>query len=80
MYFFWFIFTISYHVASGGFSTHRTVVILWADVTAFLAPVDLVGATAADLTQSLMGSLVHACPKPDITWITSFSNMSCSSH
>lgn len=49
--------------------THRAVVILWADITAFLAPVDLEGATAADLTHSLMGSLVHACQTPDITWI-----------
>lgn len=39
--------------------------ILWANVTALLAPVDLKEATAADLTHVLMGSLVHSCSKPD---------------
>lgn len=42
--------------------------ILWANVTALLAPVDLKEATAADLTHGLMGSLVHTCSKPDATW------------
>lgn len=35
--------------------------ILWANVTALLAPVDLKEAAAADLTHVLMGSLVHTC-------------------
>lgn len=48
---------------------HRAVMILWANITALLAPVDLKGATAADLTHSLMGSLVHTCSKPDVTWM-----------
>lgn len=42
-------------------SAHGAVVILWADVTAFLPPVDLEGATAADLARSLMGGLMHTC-------------------
>ena len=40
--------------------------ILWANITGFLAPVDLIEAAAADLTHSLMGGLVHACAKPDM--------------
>lgn len=39
--------------------------ILWADVAVFLTPVDLEETAAADLTQSLMGGLVHTCSKPD---------------
>lgn len=47
---------------------YRAVMILWANVTALLAPVDLKGATAADLTHGLMWGLVHTCSKPDGTW------------
>lgn len=49
--------------------SHRAVVILRAHVAVFLAPVDLEETAAADLTQSLMGGLVHTCSKPDITVI-----------
>lgn len=51
------------------YNAHRAVVILWAYVTAFLAPVDLVETTAADLTESLMGGLVHTCLKADVPWM-----------
>lgn len=66
-------------------SAHRAVVILWAYITAFLAPVDLEEATAADLTHSLMGGLVHTCSKPDVTWMDIhaspfFSILSCNAH
>lgn len=54
---------------------------LWTHITAFLAPVDLEEATAADLTHSLMGGLVHTCSKPDMTQmdiqVFLFSIMSC---
>lgn len=40
--------------------------ILRANVAVFLAPVDLEETAAADLTQSLMGGLVHTCSKPDV--------------
>lgn len=39
--------------------------ILRAHVAVFLAPVDLEETAAADLTQSLMGELVHTCSEPD---------------
>lgn len=52
-----------------GQGSHRAVVILRAHVAVFLAPVDLEETAAADLTQSLMGGLVHTCSKPDITAI-----------
>lgn len=45
--------------------------VLWANITALLAPVDLKEATAADLTHSLMGGLVHTCSKPDVNWMLS---------
>lgn len=34
--------------------------VLWADVTLLLAPVDLVGATVADLAHGQVSGLVHA--------------------
>lgn len=64
--------------------THRAVVILWADITAFLAPVDLKITTAADLTHILTGGLVHTCLKITHHWdgkqFLSFSIASHSKH
>lgn len=56
--------------------SHRAVVILRASVAVFLAPVDLEEPAAADLTQSLMGGLVHTWSKPDVIGFF-FSIMSC---
>lgn len=46
--------------------TDWAVVVFGAEVTGLLAPVDLEKAAAADLTHTLTGSLVQACPKPII--------------
>lgn len=52
-------------------STHRAVVVLWANIAAFLAPLNLVEANAADLAQCLMGGFVHACSNHSGSFINS---------
>jgi hypothetical protein len=50
-----------------GCGTDWAVVVFRAEVTGLLAPADLEEAAAADLTHTLTGSLVHTCPKSNIS-------------